>query len=87
MKVEIARKIKGVHKTKKPEKWGRVMVFNAAFNIISFISWQSDLLVSETRIPGENPRPVASQWQPLSHNVVCSTHLHVRDSNSQLLGL
>jgi hypothetical protein len=38
MKVEIARKIKGVHKTKKPEKWGRVMVFNAAFNIISFIS-------------------------------------------------
>jgi hypothetical protein len=27
----------------------------------------------ETRVPGENPRPVASHWQTLSHNVVSST--------------
>ena len=34
------------------------MVFNATFNNISVISWQSDLMVEET---GENLRPVASQ--------------------------
>jgi hypothetical protein len=30
------------------------MVFNATFNNISVISWQSVLLVEETGIPGEN---------------------------------
>jgi hypothetical protein len=30
----------------------RVMVFNATFNNISVISWQSVLLVEETVIPG-----------------------------------
>jgi hypothetical protein len=29
----------------------RVMVFNATFNNISAISWQTDLLVEETRVP------------------------------------
>jgi hypothetical protein len=42
---------------------GSVKVFYATFNNISFISWQSVLLVEETRIPGENHRPVASHWQ------------------------
>jgi hypothetical protein len=37
------------------------MVFNATFNNISLISWQSVLLVEETRVPGENHRPIASQ--------------------------
>ena len=37
----------------------RVVVFNATFNNISAISWQSDLLVEETGVPGENHRPVA----------------------------
>jgi hypothetical protein len=37
----------------------RVMVFNATFNNISAISWQSVLLVEETRVSGENHRPVA----------------------------
>ena len=46
------------------------MVFNATFNNISVISWQSVLLVEETRGPGENHRPVANHWQTLSHNVV-----------------
>jgi hypothetical protein len=32
----------------------RVMVFNVIFNNISAISWQSVLLVEETRVPGEN---------------------------------
>ena len=43
------------------------MVFNATFNNISVISWQSVLLVEET---GENHRPVISKWQTLSYNVV-----------------
>jgi hypothetical protein len=37
-----------------------IMVFNATFNNISVISWQSVLLVEETGGPGENHRPVAS---------------------------
>ena len=34
--------------------------FNATFNNISVLSWQSVLLVEETGVPGENNRPVAS---------------------------
>jgi hypothetical protein len=49
------------------------MVFNATFNNISVILRQSVLLVEETRVPGENHRPVASHWQTSSHNVVSST--------------
>ena len=33
---------------------GLFMVFNATFNKISVISWESVLLVEETRVPGEN---------------------------------
>ena len=40
---------------------GGVMVFHATFNNISVISWRSVLLVEETRVPGENHRPVASR--------------------------
>jgi len=36
------------------------MVFNATFNNISVISWQSALLMEETRVPTENHRPAAS---------------------------
>jgi hypothetical protein len=50
------------------------MVFNATFNNISVISWQSVILVEVTGIPGENHRPAASHRQTLSHNVVSSTH-------------
>ena len=32
------------------------MVFNATFNLITVISWQSVLLVEETGVPGENQR-------------------------------
>jgi len=50
---------------KGEEKGGKLvssMVFNATFNNISVISWQSVLLVEETRGPGENHWPVASHW-------------------------
>ena len=57
------------------------MVFNATFNTMSAIWWQSVLLVE---VPGENHRPVASHRQTLSYNVVSSAPLHERDSNSQL---
>jgi uncharacterized membrane protein len=36
------------------------IVFNATYNNISVISWQSFLLVDETGVPGENHRPVTS---------------------------
>ena len=49
------------------EYWVWFMVFNATFNNISVISWQSILLVEGT---GDNHRPVASHSQTLSHNVV-----------------
>ena len=40
-----------------------LMTFNTTFNNISVISWQSILLVEETRGLGENHRPVASHWK------------------------
>ena len=46
------------------------MVFNATFNIISVILWQSVLLVDET---GESRGSEASHLQNLSHNVVSNT--------------
>ena len=42
------------------------MVFNATFNNISVISWQSVLLVEETRGPRENHRHVAGHQVMLS---------------------
>ena len=39
--------------------------------LISVMSWQSVLLVEETRVSGE--KTAASHWQTLSHNVVSST--------------
>ena len=59
------------------------MVFNATFNNISVITWQSVLLVEETGVPGENYQPVTSHRQTLSNNVVLSTPRHERGSNSQ----
>ena len=60
-----------------------VMVFNTIFNNISVISWQSVLLVEETRVPGENHWPAASHCQILSHKVASSTPRHEWESNSQ----
>jgi uncharacterized DUF497 family protein len=52
------------------------MMVSVTFNNISAISWQSVLLVEETRVPGENHWPAASHWQTLSHKVVSSTPRH-----------
>ena len=60
------------------------MVFNTTFNNISVISWQSVVLMEETRVPGENYKPAVSHWQTLSHKVVPSTPCHEWDFNSQL---
>jgi hypothetical protein len=38
----------------------RVMVFNATFNNISVIVWQSVLWMEETGVHGEHHRPAAS---------------------------
>ena len=51
----------------------RVMVFNATCNNISVILWQSLLLVEETRVPGENHRPVKTD--KLYHIVLYRVHL------------
>jgi hypothetical protein len=49
------------------------MVFNVTFNNNSVIPWRSVLLVEETRVPGQNHRPVTSHWQTWSHYAVSST--------------
>ena len=54
------------------------VVFNATFNNISVISWQS---VEETGEPGENHRHVTSHWQTLSNNVVHLTLIEIRTHN------
>jgi hypothetical protein len=42
-------------------RWvGMFIVPYATFNNVSVLSWQSVLLVEETRVPRENQRPVAS---------------------------
>jgi hypothetical protein len=45
------------------------MVFNATFNNISAILWQSVLLVEETRVPGD----LTQITDKLSHNVLSRT--------------
>ena len=50
------------------------MVFYATFNNISVISWQSVLLVKETRLPGENDRPV-EVTDKLYHILLYQVHL------------
>jgi hypothetical protein len=62
---------------------GMIMVFNAIFNNISVLPWQSVLLVEVTGVSGENHWPSASHWQTLLHNVVLSTLHHERELNSQ----
>jgi hypothetical protein len=42
------------------------------------MSWRSVILVEEAGGPGENHRPVASNWQTLSHIVVDPTTIPSR---------
>ena len=58
--------------------WFGFMLLNTTFNNIS---WWSVLLVEETGWPRENPRPLASHWQTLSHNVLHLTLIEIRTYN------
>ena len=49
------------------------MMFNATFNNISTISWQSVLLVEETGVPRENHWPLVSHWK-LYHIMLHRVH-------------
>jgi hypothetical protein len=42
------------------------MLFSATFNNISVISWQSVLLVEETRVPGKNPTNLKQVFNKLN---------------------
>ena len=59
-------------------------MFNATFNNIPVISWQSVLLVEETGVPGENHRPDASHWQTLSHKYIVHLTIIEIDMGKQL---
>jgi hypothetical protein len=63
----------------------KFMVFNATFNNISDISWQSYLLVEETGAPREKPQNCRKLLTnlSLSFNVVSSIPRHEQSSNSQ----
>jgi len=63
----------------------RFMVFYTNFNNISVLSWQSVLLVEETRLPGEYHWPATSHWQTLSHKVVSNTAGYEWDSQVQVV--
>ena len=51
------------------------MLPNAILNNISAISWWSVLLVEETRVPGENHRPVTSRRHTLYKKMLNQVHI------------
>ena len=69
----------------KTIEYSCLMVNNSTFNNISPISWQSVLLLQETRGPGENYRPVASHWQTFSNNVVHLTLIEIREITTSVM--
>jgi hypothetical protein len=59
--------------------WFGFMVFNATFNNISVISWQSVLLVEKTGGPGENHRLVASHYKTFIRIMLYQVHLDMNE--------
>jgi len=59
------------------------MVFNATFNNISVMSCRSVLLVEETGVAEKKLPTCHKSLKTLSQNIVSSTPLHKRGSNSQ----
>ena len=49
-------------------------MFNATFSNISAISWRPVLVEEEAGVPGENNRPLASNWQTLLLAAVSRVH-------------
>ena len=56
--------------------WFRFMVFNATFNNISVISWQSVLLLEDSGVPGNQRLPGACNRSPGSKLLSITTQLH-----------
>ena len=56
-------------------------MWSVIYYISAISSMRSVLLVEETGGPGENHRPVASHWQPLSHNVIHLSLIEIRTHN------
>jgi hypothetical protein len=57
------------------------LVFNATFNNISVISWQSVLLVEKTEGPRENNTDLSQVTDKLYHNVLHLALIEIQTHN------